>query len=90
MRWQRILEACGGKVMMARTASRNYNGGSYSVGRLFCAAVTLFDMLINTLQRERERFKRILDWIKAIWNNIFSHLAESFSEGSLAGDNPDE
>jgi hypothetical protein len=61
----------------------------YSLLRLFCAAVALFDMLIAILQREQEQFKRILDGIKTTWNNIFSQLAENFLEGSLAGDRPD-
>jgi hypothetical protein len=60
----------------------------YSLLRLFCAAVALFDMLIAILQREQKQFKRILDGIKATWNNIFSQLAENFPEGSLAGDCP--
>jgi hypothetical protein len=50
--------------------------------------VALFDMLIAILQREQKQFKRILDGIKATWNNIFSQLAENFPEGSLAGDCP--
>jgi hypothetical protein len=60
----------------------------YSLLRLYCAAVALFDMLIAILQRAEEQFKGILDGIKATWNNIFSQLAESFSEGFLAGDSP--
>ena len=60
----------------------------YSMLRLFCAAVALFDMLIVILQRAEQQFKRIRDGIKVTWNNIFSQLAESFSEGALAGDNP--
>jgi hypothetical protein len=48
----------------------------YSLLRLFCAAVALFDMLIAILQREQKQFKRILDGIKVTWNNIFSQLAE--------------
>jgi len=62
----------------------------YSLLRIFCAAVALFDMLIAILQREQEQFKRILNGIKATWNNIFSQLAESFSEGALAGDWPND
>ncbi len=60
----------------------------YSLLRLFCAAVALFDMLIAILQRAEEQFKGVLDGIKATWNNIFSQLAENFSEGLLAGDHP--
>jgi hypothetical protein len=60
----------------------------YSMLRLLCTAVALFDMLIAILQRAQEQFKQILNGIKATWNNIFSQLAESFSEGFLAGDSP--
>jgi hypothetical protein len=56
--------------------------------RLFCAAVALFDMLIAILQRAEESFKRFLEGIKATWSNVFSRLAETFSEGFLAGDSP--
>jgi hypothetical protein len=47
-------------------------------------------MLITVLQREQKQFKRILNGIKATWNNIISQLAERFLEGSLAGDCPDD
>ena len=60
----------------------------YSLLRLYCAAVALFDLLIAILQRAEEQFKGILDGIKATWNNIFSQLAQSFSEGFLAGNSP--
>ncbi len=62
----------------------------YALLRLFCAAVALFDMLIAILQRAEESFKRFLDGIKVSWNNVFSRLAETFSEGFLAGDSPDD
>lgn len=58
----------------------------YSLLRLFCAAVALFDMMIAILQREQEQFKRILDGIKVTWNNIFSQFSETFAEGFLTGD----
>jgi hypothetical protein len=60
----------------------------YALLHLFCAAMALFDMLIAILQRAEESFKRILDGIKVTWNNVFSRLAETFSEGFLAGDSP--
>jgi len=57
----------------------------YCLLRLFCAAVALFDMLIAILQRADEQFKRILNGVKRTWNNVFSQLAETFSEGMLVG-----
>ena len=60
----------------------------YSLLRLFCTAVALFDMMIAILQRSEKRFKAILNGIKLTWNNLFSRLAESFSEGALTGDYP--
>jgi len=58
----------------------------YSLLRLVCAAVALFDMLIAILQRAPKQFKGILNGIKVTWNNLFSRLAENFREGALAGD----
>jgi hypothetical protein len=50
--------------------------------------VALFDMLIVAVRREQEKFKRTLDGLKSAWNNTFSQLEESFSEGFIAGDFP--
>jgi len=60
----------------------------YALLHLFCAAMALFDMLIVILQRAEESFKRIRGGIKVTWNNVFSRLVETFSEGFLAGDSP--
>jgi hypothetical protein len=38
--------------------------------------------------RDAHQDAQLLDGIKATWGNIFSQLAESFSEGLLGGDCP--
>jgi len=38
--------------------------------------------------RDAHQDAQLLDGIKAAWGNIFSRLAESFSEGLLGGNRP--
>lgn len=55
----------------------------YSLLRLLCAAVALFDMLLAILQRAPQQLKWILNGINVTWNNVFSQQEETFREKCL-------
>lgn len=58
----------------------------YALLRLFCAAAALLDILLAILCRAQLRFKALRAGIKPTWTNIFCQIAESFTDGILAGD----
>ena len=57
-----------------------YSCPFFNMLRLFCAAVTIYQIFLYILQRNEKQYKALLDGIKPTWDNIFSRIEETFEQ----------